>query len=211
MLAWLYSVLRVPVLQFSTLIFGFPFLLIAVFSFGRAAPHKIVAATVLLILLTGSTSLLLGRRHISTMQQQAFREAPRLAETHAEQYGNNYTFVAICSTPAMFGFYMPDSEKISYRFYNMREPMSNLSIMLDTLQTEYLGLAWADYVPYEWVSTARAVYGEVVEHYTWFNAEYFFITPKRQAQYYQRQRAFNPRAGFCSANRHQGRRIHLVV
>lgn len=174
-LAWLYSVLRVPVLQYSTLIFGFPFLLIAFFSFGKDASQKFVAASVVLILLSGSGSLLLGRRHVHTMQRQAFREAPRLAETHSTQLGGDYTFVAISSTPAMFGFYMPENENIKHYFFNMREPAGNLTLMFDTLQTEYLGLAWADYVPYEWVSSARAVYSEVVEHRSWFNAEYFLL------------------------------------
>lgn len=174
-LAWLYSMLRVPVLQYSTLIFGFPFLLIAFFSFGKGASQKFVAASVLLILLSGLGSLLLGRMHVSSMQRQAFREAPRLAEAHSNQLGGDYTFVAISSTPAMFEFYMPENEGIKYYFFNLREPVGNLTLMLDTLQTEYIGLAWADYVPYDWVSSARAVYREVVEHRSWFNAEYFLL------------------------------------
>lgn len=174
-LGWLYSVMRVPVLQFSTLIFGFPFFLLAFFSFGTALPRGMVVAGVVLVLLTGTTSLLTGRQHIKVMQQQAFYQAPHIAKSHARLHGNAYTFVAVSSTPEMFSFYRPHDEHIKHRFFNRREPLGLFSQMLDTLQAEYLGLAWADYVPYEWIATARSRYGLVLEHHSWFNAEYYLL------------------------------------
>ncbi|HMM10643.1 MAG TPA: glycosyltransferase family 39 protein [Bacteroidales bacterium] len=199
-MGWLYSVLRIPVLQFSTLIFGFPFLMIAFFSFGIKAPGNVVVFGVLLILFTGAGSLLYGRKHIKVMQQQAFSEAPKIARAHANQFGSSYTFVTISSNPAMFSFYMPGDEAKWRRSFNMREPLADFSQMLDTLQTEYLGLAWADYVPFDWIATARGTFGEVVERYTWFNAEYYLLrrsdAPKLFAdkERWLMQQDFNPGA-----------------
>ncbi len=174
-IGWLYSVLRVPVLQFSTLIFGFPFFLLAVFSFVRLTSQPIVSAGVLLILLTGAGSLFLGRKHVSMMQNQAFREAPVLAASHAMQYGNHYTFIAVSSTPPMFAHYMPENSLVRHKFFNMRDKLSDFSQALDTLKGDYLGFVWADYLPYEWVATARASFGEVVAHHGWFNSEYYLL------------------------------------
>lgn len=172
---WLYSVFRVPVLQFSTLIFGFPFFLLAFFSLVRLVSQPVLSVGVLLILFTGAGSLLLGRQHIGMMQKQAFSEAPALASSHARQYGDHYTFIAVSSTPAMFSHYMPANDQVRHRFFNMREKLSNFSQALDTLKGDYLGFVWADYVPYEWVATARAAFGEVVAYQSWFNSEYYLL------------------------------------
>jgi hypothetical protein len=174
-LGWLYSIARVPVLQFSTLIFGFPFLLIALFSFARSASQSIATAGVLLILITGAGSLFYGRQHLHMMQQQAFKHAPALAESDAMQFGEKYTLFAVSSNPAMFEYYMPKNQQIRHRFFNKRQPISDFSQALDTVKGDYIGLLWADYVPYEWVATARSAFGEVIAHQTWFNAEYYLL------------------------------------
>lgn len=180
LLGFAYSVWRVPVLQFSTLIFGFPFLMLAIFSFGRGLSFSVHLIVVIIILAAGTGSLLFGRKHVQLMQQQAFALAPARAVEDASRLGGDFTFAAVSSTPAMFAFYMPENKVSGYRLFNKREPLGNFSSWLDTLPTEYLGFAWADYVPYEWIAAARSVYGEVVTHQVYFNAEYYLLRRSRQ-------------------------------
>lgn len=69
-----YSIKVNPVLQFSVLIFAFPFLLIFLFSLFREMKGTFVTASILLILVAGTFSLVFERKHYMVFYKQPFEK-----------------------------------------------------------------------------------------------------------------------------------------
>lgn len=173
--AYLYSVLRTPILQFSTLLFSFPFLLMSVFSFTRPLKgvHNLIVASIILSI--GTATLVVNRKHFDLMYHQGFDQIAVEMENDRKQFGDNITFAAVGGTPEMLTFYLNRNTAANVELFKMREQHQGIWYFPSRSQSTYFGVAWTDYAPLEWIESVRSRYGKVIRHMSWFNSEYFLF------------------------------------
>lgn len=177
--AYIYSLLREPIIQYSTLIFVYPFLLVTLFSLYKNRSVKalttIIAVTALLF--TGIESLVIDRKHYQLMYEQGFdgiaksikEDKENLADIHSVTWSDN-TF--------MSEFYQKpngiDNSLVLGRYNNMSD-MSN-AICGDTSQ--FLCFGWTDYADPRYDVMAAAAYPHKISDKTWFSSHYMALSRK---------------------------------
>lgn len=176
LVGYIYSVYRTPVLQFSTLYFAAPFLIIGLYA---AVPDQKPIANLIgtiMIVLMGAYTLIANRQHYNLMYQQGYDQTAVLMKEHAESYPENTLFVAVGGQPYMFDFYLKRN-KISNDVYlfNYRYSQDSLWHLLDNSSARMIGFAWSDYAPYEWTEAVRSRFGKLRAYKSWFNAEYYLF------------------------------------
>jgi hypothetical protein len=88
-----YSVWRSPVLQYSLVLFSFPFLIQWFFLGFRAAPKWLVLATTSLFALTSTTTLILERQHYRVFADSPYAAMVRVAQNEVLRAGPEHTLV----------------------------------------------------------------------------------------------------------------------
>jgi hypothetical protein len=105
LIQYYYSVFVNAVLQFSTLIFVFPFLLILLFSFFRPMNNTIKTAGVLLILLVSTATLIFERKHYRIFFKQPCQEMVLDAYHYADKIKSDERITTVLSIPKYYKEY----------------------------------------------------------------------------------------------------------
>lgn len=93
--AYIYSVTINPLLQFSSLVFVFPFLLILLFSFLPALSFRSLLLIIMVLMGTGSYSLIKQRKHYEMMLHQPYDYFARTSTTILNSRKGS-TYLAFC-------------------------------------------------------------------------------------------------------------------
>ncbi len=88
-----YSVWREPVLQYSVLLFSFPFLLGWLFMGLRHASRPFVVGAVVVLALLSAKTLIVDRRHYALFNDSPYAAMVRMAMEQVEQHGPDNTLV----------------------------------------------------------------------------------------------------------------------
>ena len=88
-----YSVWRSPVLQYSLILFSFPFLIHWLFLGFRNAPKWMVLATTCVLAITSSTTLILVRQHFRIFSDSPYAAMVRVAQNEVLRAGAERTLV----------------------------------------------------------------------------------------------------------------------
>jgi len=174
-IAYFYSVYRTPILQYSTLYFSFPFLVLAFFSFTKPLKGLQNLLLIAFVLFAGSFTLIEKRSHYDLMYNQGYDQAAVMMAEDRAEYGENIAFAAIGGSAEMFAFYMGKQQLTDVKLMNLRSNPAEFWDYLDEINVEYFGIAWADYAPYEWIESARNRFELVLKHKSWFNSEYYLL------------------------------------
>ena len=178
-LAFVYSLLREPIIQYSTLIFCYPFLVIAAFSLHKnntmSMTQTVVA--VLAILFIGSMSLILQRQHYDLMYHQGYDQiAKRMQE-------DNERLQDICfATSTLNGnfpeFYQAQTTVKNRQIFNVYDHhhLGNFRQWLNEENTSQLGFGWTDYIDPAWEAQAVAYYPWLIQSDTWFTSKYLTLS-----------------------------------
>ena len=197
-IAFVYSLTREPILQQSTLIFSFPFVIIVAFSmFGtRSLSPWQTALEVAAILFAGTASLILERKHYDLMYHQGFDQIAVEMKSDREQYGDSIQFATKTEIGEAAEFYQKplgiDERVVFKRIYTeagdfVREPaLGDFNRWLSEHQeTPMLGFGWTDYANPLWEATAVGNYPYRIEQKDWFTSRYLTLskTPIDGGQY----------------------------
>lgn len=174
-IAYFYSLYRTPILQYSTLYFSFPFFMLALFSFSRPLKATQNLFLVLVILFAGTLTLVFNRNHYTLMYQQGYDQTALMMAEDKKEYNENVAFAAVGGSAEMFSFYIEQHPTGSVKLMNLKSDPTEFWDYLDESNINFLGIAWADYAPYEWVESARSRFGKVLKHKSWFNSEYYLL------------------------------------
>jgi hypothetical protein len=174
-IAYFYSVYRTPILQYSTLFFSFPFFMLVFFSFSKPlkAAHNIILVVV--ILFAGSFTLIFNRNHYDLMYHQGFDQTALMMSEDKKTYKEDIVFAAVGGSAEMFSFYIEQQPTGEVKLMNLKTNPAEFWEYLDESSVKYIGIAWADYAPYEWIESARSRFGKVLKHKSWFNSEYYLL------------------------------------
>lgn len=170
--AWGYSLWRTPILQFSTLYFSFPFLVIFLFSFVRInkiSPQK-SGLFVMVILVSGIASLVFERQHFKLMQNQGFDQLALEMKKSEDKVNGQIALASYSATPAMAAFYQDIQGLRNVKRFSKHDSIQKFGDWLVAQRKNALGFGWTDYAPAEWEQLA-ALYFPGLEHEEgWFNA-----------------------------------------
>ena len=178
-LAFVYSMLREPIIQHSTLIFSYPFLIIVAFSLfqNRTLSMWQNALVVAAILFAGMSSLIMNRRHYDLMYRQGFDQIAVEIQQDKNQFGDQIQFATRTEIGEAAEFYQRQTDvenRIVFDRY------SNLGEFNDWLgehkDTPMLGFGWTDYVNPAWEVTAVGNYPYLIEQKDWFTSRYLTLS-----------------------------------
>ena len=178
-IAFIYSLFREPILQQSTLIFSYPFVVIVAFSMFKSrtlSPWQ-TALVVTAILFVGCISLILTRKHYDLMYHQGFDQIAAEMKADREQYGEKVQFATRTEIDEAAEFYQEPlniEERIVFnRYSSINEFYHWLS---ERNQVPMLGFGWTDYMHPIWEATAVGFYPYKVKQKDWFTSRYLTLS-----------------------------------
>jgi hypothetical protein len=175
-IGYVYSVYRAPLLQYSVLIFSFPFLLLGMFGSVRQPSSKVVAASVGLILLMGSWSLIFERQHyVVTYDSDMFRQIVLEPQKTFDSYEQGDVAILVAHHPEIMAYYRA-KYKLTYPYEHFDKNEHSLHVLFSKIkqtESEYYALARMDNQPLELVQMVRLMYPVEVERKNFTNSEYW--------------------------------------
>ncbi len=178
-IAFIYSLLREPIIQHSTLIFSYPFVIIVAFSlFGtRTLSPWQTALVVAAILFIGTASLVMERRHYDLMYHQGFDQIAVEMQDDKEQFGDKIHFATRTEIGEAAEFYQAKTDVDNRIVFNRYSTLNDFHQWLDeNKEAPMLGFGWTDYVSPIWEVTAVGNYPYFIEKKDWFTSRYLTLS-----------------------------------
>ena len=178
-IAFVYSLLREPILQFSTLIFSYPFVIIVAFSLfqNRTMSPWQNALVVAAILFVGITSLVTTRRHYDLMYHQGFDQIAVKMHEDKERFGDRIQFATRTEIGEAAEFYQAQTDVENRVVFNRYSSLGEFHDWLaEHKEAPMLGFGWTDYISPEWEATAVGNYPYVLGQKDWFTSRYLTLS-----------------------------------
>jgi hypothetical protein len=188
LLAYIYSLMREPIIQFSTLLFCCPFLIIVAFSFFTTrtlSPIQAVAA-VLSLLFVGVASLINTRQYYRNMYHQGYDQIAVEMQEDEGQYGGQVRFATWTGIREAAEYYQEPTGIENRIVFDRDNSLVDFNRWLDEHgETSLLGFGWTDYAGPVWEVTAVGNYPYLIKKKDWFTSRYLTLskTPTEGAQY----------------------------
>ncbi|MBR3491916.1 MAG: glycosyltransferase family 39 protein [Bacteroidales bacterium] len=187
-IAFAYSLLREPIIQHSTLIFSYPFVIIVAFSLfqSRTLSSWQTALVVGAILFVGITSLVLTRRHYDLMYHQGFDQIAAEMQQDKAQFGDKIQFATRTEIGEAAEFYQAQTDVENRIVFNRYTELGDFNKWLSEHKgASMLGFGWTDYASPIWETAAVGNYPYLIEQKDWFTSRYLTLskTPTEDAQY----------------------------
>ncbi len=164
---FIYSCLVSAVLQYSVLIFAFPFLLVVLFSFYPEIRASWRIFPVSLILVTGTLTLLLNRHHYEVFYESGPGEILQETVARVEKYGSDQVSVV----------FHADRRAIGYTLSSLKADFPQRVFYIEDTTTfpdfrEYLALLETEHLIYAWTAPLAIEYEELVKEYFPYHLEW---------------------------------------
>ncbi len=173
-----YSIWKAPVLQFSTLIFSFPFLIIFCFSFlnEQWIDKKICVLLTFIILSAGVYSTVIEKKYYQTNHFGVFKELAEKTKEWDEKYGaENIIKQFSLSNPEYINYYFRKLNHDAHILIYSDDEQSKYGLLtniLDTTRANYFAYAWTNAShAYETPVLIQEKFPVVVENDTFFNSQ----------------------------------------
>lgn len=174
-MAYVYSLLREPVLQFSTLYFCLPFFIMLLFSF--VSPDIATAWRIVLplgLLFVFVSTLIFDRKHYQIAYNQGYDQIPLAMKTDSADYGD-VCFAGCSDNVFKLAFY---EDKLGFdgcTNYSQAE-FDGFVAHLDSCKSECFGFGCTDYTAPEWELAAVSRFPYQIHSQTWFNSKYLMLS-----------------------------------
>ena len=178
-LAFVYSLVREPIIQFSTLLFCYPFLLIVLFSFHKSrtmSPWQ-KAITVAALLFAGVVSLINTRDYYHNMYHQGYDGIAANMEVDNASYGNQIHFATVTGIREAAEYYQEPLGIENRSVFDRDNTLADVHQWFDEhRETPMLGFGWTDYAAPVWETAAVAHYPYLVKKNDWFTSRYLTLS-----------------------------------
>lgn len=185
-IGYFYSIFRSPVLQYSVLIFSFPFFLILLFSFIPKDPKPYIYGVLLLFNLSGIASTVVEKKYYNTQHFAEFKGIAEYFKKWNKQYGShNITKAINLNAPYYIHYYldrMGDSSKfITYKIAEGKD-LEKLISAVSSCETPYFAFATSNayYLP-ESKFIIMEKYPCIVEEKQYFSNSFVTLMSKGSA------------------------------
>ncbi len=178
-IAFIYSLRREPILQHSTLIFSYPFVIIVALSMFKSrtlSPWQ-TALVVAAILFVGTGSLIMERRHYDLMYHQGFDQIAVEMQQDKDRYGDKIQFATRAEIGEAAEFYQAQTDIKSRVVFNRYSSVSEFYRWLhEHDEVPMLGFGWTDYMHPIWEATAVGFCPYIVKQKDWFTSRYLTLS-----------------------------------
>lgn len=173
-IGYYYSVYRNPVLQFSMLLFFFPFLLHAMLGWIPELGKKTQATLVILVLFAGTTSLVFHRKHYEVFYANRYFQM----KEDAAQYDKDNTCFVFATYPHFLEMDFPRNIDFPTEYLAWEENVNSIKEFeeyVTNCDKDQLFLGHVEQFPKELIAIAHYYYPTIEEvHYTSGAASYLF-------------------------------------
>lgn len=175
--AYVYSLLREPILQYSTLIFVYPFLLVTLFSLykNRSLDAKVTVVAVLALMFVGVQSLVVERKHYQSMYEQGFDGIAKSIKNDKDTLGDIHS-VTWSHNPFMSEFYQNPNGIEKSIVLGPNNSMADISAAICGDTSRFLCFGWTDYADSRYDVMAAAAYPYKMAEKTWFTSHYLTLS-----------------------------------
>jgi hypothetical protein len=178
-LAFVYSLVREPIIQFSTLLFCYPFLLIVLFSFHKSRTMSTLqkAITVIVLLFVGVVSLINTRDYYHNMYHQGYDGIAANMEVDNASYGNQIHFATVTGIREAAEYYQEPLGIENRSVFDRDNTLADVHQWFDEhRETPMLGFGWTDYAAPVWETAAVAHYPYLVKKNDRFTSRYLTLS-----------------------------------
>jgi hypothetical protein len=170
-----YSRLRNPVLQYSVVIFSFPFLLLLLFYAAKklSSIQARLAGLLLLVIIAGST--IFEKKYYERTHWAEFKDLAVHINQWKQQFGKDIYIVAAANSPGYLGYYLnrfePPVQADEY-LQNVHSDWTALRKKWNSLPHSYIALCWSNQLtPPEWTELIRENHPVLLHREYYFNSE----------------------------------------
>ena len=176
--AYVYSLLREPILQQSTMIFSYPFFVIIAFSLfkNNTMTKTQTIAVVAVILFAGASTLISSRSHYELMYHQGFDQIAAKMQDDNKQYGDKIHFATRSEIGMASEFYQAQTDVKDRIIFDRYEHLNNFTKWMHDNPKEMLGFGWTDYVDPVWETYAVGNYPYCAYAKNWFTSRYLTLS-----------------------------------
>lgn len=181
-LGYAYSVLRSPMLQFSVVLFGFPFLILVIFSFH--GKWKFTPYAVLGILLLGSYTLVYGRQYYQLYYSNGYDEPYIKSKESRLKLQEEFPFVMRSSDMVKFYIRQKHGDLKNALFVEDLNDSSFflMNEFLRSLNSSRLGLAIPWSTKKDWVAQYRIEYPYLLDVHYGHLKKYVLLSKRKEDQ-----------------------------
>ena len=176
-MAFIYSMLREPILQYSTLFFCFPFVVLLAFSIHKnnsmTMAQTVIA--VIAILFIGAMSLIINRQHFDLMYHQGYDQIAQRMQEDNDNY-DDIRFATATFNAQYPEFYQAQKQVTCRHIFDENSNIAEFRQWLDADESKALGFGWTDYVDAAWETQAVAYYPWLLQSDTWFTSRYMTLS-----------------------------------
>ncbi len=184
-IAYVYSIKVSSLLQYSVLIFGFPFLLLALLGPVRFKKQWMVLSAVLLILSVNTYSLCVNRQYYRYFYQEPYEQILIETETDAKLYHGNMLQI-IDSDHLVSGFYEKKNQITAHFLWlDAFQNLADFRKMLSNDKYDYVSLGSLSSVDPVVFPLILNEYPYVVREVNVFSASYYVFSRKPQSNEFQ--------------------------
>ena len=176
-LAWIYSILKEPILQYSTLIFSYPFLIICAFSFfNERISQKLMTVVVGFILLIGVTSLVIDRQYFNQVYHQGFDQVAVEMKKAQERYADSIACMSYSDRVFMAEFYQKKAGITDAKYFCQDDKLYDYQQFIMNCDKDYLAVGLTDHAEMSWELAAVADYPYLIQENVWFTTRYLVLS-----------------------------------
>ena len=193
LVAHIYSVFRSPIIQYSTLLFVFPFLLLFAFSFIGEIKLKLKVFLFVLIAIVGIFSLIVNRQHYNIMYIQGFDGISDEIVNDNKLFDQKDNAVVLQSPEhRMFDYYL-NKNKLDTNYFKLSNAnkISEVVDFLNTKNADVLMFGWADYANLEYLEFFKHRYKYILKEKQFFNSEYYLFSNTLRREFSENKREFS--------------------
>lgn len=176
-MAFVYSLMREPIIQFSTMLFCYPFLVLAAFSLYRNNTMTMsqTAIVIAAILFIGTSTLIVNRRHYDLMYHQGYDQiAVRMQQDHDSL--SDIRFATFTFATEMAEFYQAPTSVNNRVVFDRDNEVDDLRYWIQDGESDKLGFGWTDYANPVWETQAVAWYPWLLHEDDWFTSRYLTLS-----------------------------------
>lgn len=178
LIGFFYSKYRSAVLQYSVLIFSFPFLLFILFGYFKTARamHKVILVTLITLVVT--TSLIVERRHYQLFYKAPYREIVAESKRAVDSLGAANCQVILDTKQEINPYYLKklNCPDLPFRYFESIGARGKLLTYLDSCKGNYLAFGCISSTPWENYSLMIEKYPILVRHACYAGGDFYLFS-----------------------------------
>lgn len=173
---YLYSVYRTPVIQFSTLIFCSPFLILFICSFIHTKINNLIYTILLtLVLFVGGFSLIIKNDFYNKKKFSNFKDVSRTIVDWKALYTDNMISISNANNTAYFDYYInKSSTNVNFAVdqFSSTAKIAEARDIIKSAEEEYLSISFGNIaVPAEVHEFAKQKFPKIINRNRYYNSE----------------------------------------